>query len=222
MGRFPQHQAKNGSQRWIQRLVNDKPEILDSQIWSKLKFSVDEDIRWLSPLKSDGYAEYRDQSFLKLLGVNLRKMSLAQFWPNGGPQWDALGKSSSGKLFLVEGKSHITELMSNMQAKDERSRTLIRKGLDDTKHYLNSKTEGDWSQCFYQYANRLAHLCLLRKNGLPAYLIHVYFLNDFEMDGPDSIQEWKGAIKLLESYLGVRRHRLQKFMAEVYTDVGRL
>ena len=222
MARFPQPQAKKGSQKWIQKLVSDKPGILNSQIWSALDLSEEEDIRWLSPLKSDDYAEYRDQDFLNLLGVKLEKISLAQFWPKGGPQWDALGKSSAGKLLLVEAKSHISELISKSQAEDEGSMKKIQKSLEETMQYLNSKAHVDWSQSFYQYTNRLAHLYLLRKNDLRAYLVHVYFLNDFEMKGPATFSEWEGATKLLKSYLGIGRHKLQKFTTDVYIDVHAL
>jgi len=222
MSRFPQSKAKKGSQKWIQKLVNDKPGLFNSKLWSRMNLSNDEDIQWLSPLKSDEYAEYRDQAFLKLLDIRLERRSLAQFWPEGGPQWDALGKSSSGKLLLVEGKSHVSELISSLRAKGEESRKKIQKSLEETKRYLNSKAHADWSQGFYQYTNRLAHLYLLKKNNLPAYLVHVYFLNDFEMNGPASCDEWRGAIKLLESYLGIGRHRLKKFATDVYIDVREL
>jgi hypothetical protein len=58
--------------------MNDKPEILNSRIWSALDLSEDEHVEWRSPLKSDGYAEYRDQAFLDLLNVKLEKMSLTK------------------------------------------------------------------------------------------------------------------------------------------------
>jgi hypothetical protein len=219
MARFPQPQAKKGSQKWIQKLVNDKPEFLNSKIWSALNLSEDEYVQWLSPLKSDEYAEYRDHAFLDLLNIRLEKTSLAQFWPKGGPQWDALGKSSSGKLFLIEGKSHISELMSSLRAEDEESRKKIHESLEETKRYLDSKIHTDWSQGFYQHTNRLAHLYLLRSNNLPAYLVHVYFLKDFEMKGPDTYHEWEGAIRLVELYLGIGRHKLRKFTANVYIDL---
>jgi len=223
MARFPQHEGKKGSQKWLQKLVNDKPAILNSRIWSALNLSEEEHIEWCSPLKSDDYAEYRDQAFLKLLDVKLEKASLAQFWPDGGPQWDALGKSSSGKLFLVEAKSHIPELISSLQAEDQGSIEKITTSLGETKRYLNCRVNVEWSQCFYQYANRIAHLYLLRKkNDLPAYLICVYFLNDVEMKGPTSLAEWEGALRLLKSALGIRRHKLQKFTAGVYVDVRAL
>jgi hypothetical protein len=222
MARFPQPQAKKGSQKWIQELVNDNPRILNSKIWSTLNFPEKEDIQWLSPLRSDDYAEYRDQAFLNLLNVKLEKIPLMKFWSKGGPQWDALGKTSTGKLLLVEAKSHISELTSELRAEDESSRKKIQRSLEETKRYLSSRVHVDWSQCFYQYTNRIAHLYLLRKNNVPAHLIFVYFLNDIEMDGPTTFYEWEGAIKLLKSHLGIGRHRLQKFITDVYIDVRAL
>jgi len=214
--------AKKGSQKWIQKLVNEKPELLNLQIRRNLKFSEDENIQWLSPLKSDRYAEYRDQAFINLLDVELKQTPLAQFWPKGGPQWDALGKSSSKKLFLVEAKSHISELISTLKARNPNSERRITESLKETRDHLGSDTDFDWSRGFYQYANRLAYLYLLRKNQLPAYLVFVYFVNDLEMRGPTTIHEWKGAIELLHSYLGVRKHQLQKFITEIFIDVNDL
>lgn len=49
---------------------------------------------------------------------------------------DALGKSSSGKLFLVEAKSHIPELISLLQAKDERSIEQIKASLAERARAL--------------------------------------------------------------------------------------
>jgi len=216
MARFRQPKAKKGSQKWIQKLVNDKPHIMNSRIWSALNLSREEEVQWFSPLKSDDYAEYRDQAFLDLLKIKLEKAPLKQFWPSGGPQWDALGKSSSGKLFLVEAKSHVGELISTLQAKNSASVERIRKSLDVTRRHLGSKTEFDWTKTFYQYANRLAHLYLLRKNGVDAYLVLVYFVNDWEMRGPATASEWKGATKLIHECLGIGRHRLRQYITDIF------
>jgi hypothetical protein len=222
MARCRQSTGKKGSKKWIQKLVNEKPELLSSRIAEELKLPESECIRWLSPLKNDEYAEYSDWGSLNLLGVSLEKRPLADFWPENGPQWDALGKSDSGKLFLVEAKSHISELSSSIGAKAENSVRRIRRSLEETKGFLNSNAEVDWSRGFYQYANRLAHLYLLRQNDLPAYLVFVYFLNDFEMAGPATIDQWKGVIELLHTYLGITRHKLQKYTADVFIDVTQL
>jgi len=88
---------------------------------------------------------------------------------------------------------------------------------------LNSTSEHDWASTFYQYTNRLAHLYLLRGlNEIPAYLIFVYFVNDKEMNGPQSIDEWFGAIKLLHSFLGIGRHTLSKYIANIFIDIGEI
>ena len=70
--------------------------------------------------------------------------------------------------------------------------------------------------------NRLAHLYLFRKNEVPTYLVFVHFINDLEMNGPATIEEWKGVKKLLHSYLGIGRHRLQSFITDVFIDVADL
>jgi hypothetical protein len=214
--------GEKGSQKWIRKLVNEEPEILNSLIRKNLNLPNDERIEWLSPLKSEGYKEYRVKAFLEKLRVKLEKVSLNEFWPRGGPQWDALGRSSSGKLLLVEAKSHISELISTLRAEDKNSIERIQRSLEETKGYLNSKSEFNWSKCFYQYTNRLAHLHLLRKNELQAYLVFVYFINDPEMKGPTTAYEWEGAMKLLHSCLGIGRHKLQNYVTDVFIDLNRL
>ena len=220
MSRFPQGPAVKGSQKWIQKLVNETPQPLNAEIRKQLTLSTDESISWLSPRAEDDFAEYRDQTFLDLLDLNLTKVPLRDFWPAQGPQWDALGKSESGKVLLVEAKSHILEMLSPGTGAGEKSVQKIKESLDRTKAFLNSKSDRDWLSTFYQYTNRLAHLYLLRElNHIPAYLIFVYFVNDDEMNGPKSIDEWRGAISLMKTYLGIARHRLHKSVAEVFIDV---
>jgi hypothetical protein len=107
MARFVQTEASKGSQKWIQKLINEKPQILDALVRQNKFITEKDDIKWLSPREDDSYAEYRDEACLKLLNITLKDYPLNDFWPKNGPQWDALGKSTSGKLFLVEAKSHI-------------------------------------------------------------------------------------------------------------------
>ena len=132
MTRFIQARERKGSQKWIQFTINEKPEILNTQLRTKLDMSEDEEIKWLSPLKEDGYAEYRDETFLEVLNVKLESYLLRYFWPVRGPQWDALGKSAAGKLFLVEAKSHIPELISTFKGNKQASIAKIRRSLEET------------------------------------------------------------------------------------------
>lgn len=215
--------AQRGSQKWLQYVVNQCPEILNSKIIAQFGFPKAEHIDWFSPLANDGFAEYQDQEFLTLLGVELPNVSLPKFWPARGPVWDALGRSDSGNLFLIEAKSHIAEMVSPKSEALGESKTLISKSLEECKQYLNSNSNADWTGSFYQYTNRLAHLYLLWElNGLPAFLIFVYFVNDKEMKGPESEEEWRGAIKLLHSYLGIGRTKLTPFMTDVFIDIKSL
>jgi len=223
MPRIEQVPAIKGSQKWIQKLANEKSDLLNSLIRAQLNLPDTDTITWLSPIAEDDYAEYQDQAFLDLLAIKLTKVSLSDFWPSRGPVWDGLGKSKTGKVFLVEAKSHISEVLSPGTGAGVKSLRKIKKSLDKTKSFLNSNSEHDWTSTFYQYTNRLAHLYLLRTlNEVPAYLIFLYFVNDKEMNGPQSIDEWFGAIRLLHSFLGIGRHKLNKYIADIFIDVEML
>ena len=220
MSRIPQIEGQKGSLKWIQKLVNQAPEVLNTQIRNNFALPFDEEITWLSPKTEDNYAEYRDQAFIDLLDVDLVNVPLNKFWPSRGPQWDAPAKSNKGNIFLVEAKAHIAELNSPGTKAKGKSRHQIETSLVKTQQYLNANSTIDWMNSFYQYTNRLAHLYLLRElNNLPAYLVFVYFVNDAEMNGPRSAAEWQGALKLLHSYLGVGSHKLSRYIFEVFIDV---
>ena len=88
-------------------------------------------IDWRSPLRSDDYAEYRDQSFLDLLGVDLQTRPLRSFWPVGGPQWDGLGWAASGEVVLVEAKARLNELDSPATGASESSLMQIQSSLSE-------------------------------------------------------------------------------------------
>ena len=82
MSRVVQKTGLRGSLKWIQRAVNEHPDVLNAAIGLG-------EVEWLSPLGSDEYAEYRDGSFLERCGVKHLSSDLEAFWPQRGPQWDA-------------------------------------------------------------------------------------------------------------------------------------
>jgi len=219
---FPERQAERGSQKWLQKLINEKANLIDAQLKQNLSLPQDEHIEWLSPLKKYNYAEYYDEAFLEKLGLAAKIPNLRKFWPKSGPRWDGMGRSSSQKVFLVEAKSHIPELISTLKAKNPDSIDKIQKSLNQTKKDLGSKTDFDWSKTFYQYANRLAHVHFLRQNEVVAYFVSVYFLNDLQMKGPKTVDEWSGALRLLHRCLGLEEHILSKLVTEVFIDVNDL
>ncbi|MHC4307623.1 MAG: hypothetical protein ACYSR7_03250 [Planctomycetota bacterium] len=220
MGRFPQPANGHGSLRDTQILINNHPLLLTKAIKNKLELKSD-DIEWVSPLKEDDYAEYRDNGFLKILGINSLKVPLSDFWPNRGPQWDALGKGSIDEVFLVEAKANIPEIVSPASGAKGRSLEMIRKSLAATKSYMQVKDQTDWSGKYYQFTNRMAHLYYLRVlNKIPAYLIFIYFIGDESVNGPKTGAEWMAALTVLKTYFGLGDHRLSPYIADVFIEVS--
>jgi hypothetical protein len=221
MSRIRQPQGVRGSLKWIQRCINGNSNIIDEAIISKLAGT--QSIDWRSPLIEDDYAEYRDGAFLARLGLESLQDRLAAFWPQRGAQWDALGFCDNGGVLLVEAKAHIAEMCSPPSSASQSSRDRIRAALAETIASLGAKPRADWIETFYQYANRLAHLYFLRKNKVPAWLVLVGFLNDDEMDGPQTPREWKAAYRLADYVLGINSGApLMKYVIHVHPDVSLL
>jgi hypothetical protein len=206
-----------GSQRWIQEWVNESPGALAQAVSAASDRGIDSAIQWLSPLAEDGYAEYRDASFLRRLDLSLGARDLADFWPKRGPQWDALGRAAGGQIVLVEAKSHVRELITPKTGAAGASLAQIEAALAETAAAFGVPATYDWTQTFYQYANRLAHLYFLRRvNGLPAWLVCVYFVGDREMGGPASTEEWRAALTVMYAALGLKRSSLLKYVVDVF------
>ena len=225
--RKEQDAACRGSQRWLQIAVNRCPDVIDSAISQALCLPDSEDIEWRSPLECDGFAEYRDGQFLDRLGVSLACRPLKDFWPKMGPQWDGLARTSNGRLLLVEAKANIPEFDSSPTGATGDSLKKIKAALAEIKEFLGVKSKTDWSRCFYQYANRLAHLYLLRElNCLDAYLVFVYFVDDRTRpdECPVSRKEWEAAISLATNHLGIPRSHpwVSKNVVDVFIDVDAL
>ena len=224
MSRHPQKSNSHGSLKNLQVAINVKKKYLDAIISKEVGKQII--INWKSPLKSDDYAEYRDEVFLKKLGIsnNEMKYPLSKFWPDNGPQWDALGVSGN-EIILVEAKANIPEMVSpGTSAKNPQSIKKIRNSFDEVKKYLSVSDTIDWTGTFYQYVNRIAHLYYLReKNKIKAHLLFIYFINDVSVYGPKTKDEWLGAIQTMECYLGLaKNYKLRKYIHDIFIDVNDL
>lgn len=218
MSRFSQKKAVKGSQKWLQEQVNSGSRALDTALLSQVQPGGGQ-IEWLSPLADDEYAEYSDGEFLQLLSLSPAKRRLESFWPHGGPEWDGLACTDNGSVILLEAKSHITELKSDCKAK-EWSMELIDASLNEASEFYGAVSSDNWTEVYYQYANRLAHLYLLRHlNGIRAWLVFLYFVNDIEMKGPESVEEWREAIKNIHEHLGLTEERLAPYVIDIFYDV---
>ena len=156
----------------------------------------------------------------RILSPGRQEIKLNEFWPTRGPQWDALAITTDKRILLIEAKANIPEIVSPPTSAGQKSKELIDKSLKETKDYLRIKNDIDWSGTFYQYTNRLAHLYFLRvKRDIPTYLINIYFIGDKSVNGPNTQGEWKAALQVLYSYLGLSRHKLSKYMADIFIEV---
>ena len=209
--RVAQPIGARGSLKWLQRAVNSNPACLEHADIGA--------VRWLSPRRDDDFAEYRDAAFLKLLGLSHLTNALREFWPQRGPQWDALGLAGD-RIILVEAKAHIDEFLTPATAARGAARAKIDAAFSATRKALNASGGADWCDHFYQYTNRLAHLHFLRANKVDARLLFVSFIGDEEMNGPHTESEWFSVFRAADYALGLpKRHALTRFVAHVYPDV---
>lgn len=218
---YKQKSDGKGSLKLIQTLVNDYKQVFNS----KLSDFINEQIQWVSPLKTEEYAEYRDKKFLEQLNITKVANELLEFWPRNGPQWDALGKFGENGVLLVEAKANIPELASPpSSAVNPLSKQLITTSLNETKKYIGVALDTDWTGSYYQYLNRLAHLYFLRvQQGIPEYLVMVYFIGDQTVDGPSTQKQWGTAIERMHKTLGIpENHRLKPYIIDIFIHVAEL
>jgi hypothetical protein len=140
MGRFPQPANGHGSLRDIQILTNDFSELLIEKVRESISLRSNV-IDWVSPKESDKFSEYRDEAFLKALGIETLEYPLNNFWPKKGPQWDALGVGNHKEVFLVEAKANVPEIVSPGTLSRGTSRDLIAKSLEAVTSYPAVRNE---------------------------------------------------------------------------------
>jgi hypothetical protein len=202
--------AYAGSQLQIQIFVNRHADELSQCLLEALPSLAEGNprIRWVSPLESDGFVEYQDEAFLSAVGYGHATESLYEFWPKGGPSWDALGIADLGGdagntgIIMVEAKSHPPEVYGKGCRASRRSRAKIESALLETKRWLGVREDADWTGPLYQCANRLAHLYFFTQTmGVPAWLSNVYFVSDPYL--PTSVDEWRVALRQVKEEMGL-------------------
>ncbi len=200
--------ARAGSQRQTQVYVNERTDELNAALAGALPGLTGRRIEWRSPIAAKEHREYWDRAFVEVLGLGEHAHALSEFWPSGGPHWDALAVVSGGEwpgVILVEGKSYPRELYSGGcgAAKGSTSRDLIQRSLAWVQERLGvrDRTAEEWCGRLYQSANRLAHLEWLRSRGVDAWLVHLLFTGD--PHSPTTEDEWHEAIREADEELGI-------------------
>lgn len=228
--------ARAGSQRWIQVAVERAPHLLLEALRPSLQLGTNTQIQWRSPRAADGFHEYRDEVALRRLGIrHLPHRRLENFWPHGGPQWDALGKTSDGKYLYLEAKAHAGEIFTPATQAKQPGRKLIEASLAEAREFYVPGSQVSWSHTGYQYGNRLAfHYLLHTLNGLPGHLIFLYFTNAGWIPGPDwgrgqtwrygltSEAAWQAPIHRLHARLGLSPDFQPPRVHKIFMDVEAL
>ncbi len=204
----PQGRAYKGSQLQTQIYVNRRVAELRTALAHALpSLPADARIKWVSPLEVQGFVEYHDGAFLRALGLEAHIPALGEFWPAGGPRWDALATvETNGQrpgVLLAEGKSYPEELFGDGCGATEPARTQIAAAVQRTQGWLGvAEDPGRWLGRLYQTGNRLAHLYWLREVvGVWAWLVHLLFTDD--PHGPTSREQWIEAIEAANEELGL-------------------
>jgi len=193
-----------GSKLRTQRLINNDPQRIEQRLregipgWGAAEFD------WRSPLAAQQYREYSDGEFLAALGLeSYTKALVGGFWPRRGPSWDALARVTlpGPAVLLIEAKSHRSEMASCCGAGSEPLK-VIEAAFSKTRRWIGPRRHREWTQPFYQFANRLAHLYFLRKEcGVEAWLAHVYFTGDPYY--PTSREQWDDWLREVRFELGI-------------------
>jgi len=199
-----------GSQMQTQLYVARRPKDLSASVRAALRDAevLRETVRWVAPLESQHFLEPSDAGFLQALGLGDLSAKLADFWPFGGPVWDALAVLGADArrdgVLLVEAKSYPGEVYGRgCLATDPNSLQMISASLNRVKQRYGIRQDTDWTGRLYQYANRLAHVYFLREVcHVPAWLVNLLFTDDQSAIKPTTLEEWKMALPLIKVELG--------------------
>lgn len=165
-------------------------------ITNQLLLETDELLAWSDPGDTDEFANY-----------------------------DLIGHSRGGKLFLIAAKSHVEELFTGTAIASPDEMLTITKQLEAAKQFYGTRADANWLSPFYEYTSRLAHLHSLRVlAGVDARLLLVYFLND-TVPGktcPRLIDGWKKVLMVLHEAIGMTGRIPAGWVHEVYLDTREL
>jgi hypothetical protein len=219
-----QGRAYKKSQLQIQIAVNRNRDEIDEKALAALPTLAELDpvLDWVSPLEKDGFKELVDGTLLDRIERSDLRPKLKQYWPPGGPNWDAVAvaRDKDGDWIgpiLVEAKSYPAEMQSACGAKPE-SLKLIEKQLRETRKWLRDRTGSSepseeradaWLNEYYQAANRLAFLRFFTEIvDVPAWLLNVLVVDDPDPDGQTSEAEWLAALPQIQLALGIDEDKI--------------
>ena len=151
-----------------------------------------------------------------------------KWWPQGRGihNWDAVGQVRLGgarEWLLVEAKANVGELFSKCGATSPTNRPKIERACAETKKALGVPQDRDWLNGYYQFCNRVAVLHFLNQHGIPAHLLHPYFLGDrgdSNRTCPADEEGWHQALRTQEEHVGLPvGHKLEARMHNLFLPI---
>ncbi|MBW1769003.1 MAG: hypothetical protein JRJ65_18400 [Deltaproteobacteria bacterium] len=135
-----------GSQRQMQAYVNFRAEELSENILNVLPSlsSLNPSINWVSPLENDKYCEYQDKAFLVAVGLGHLSDALSDFWPKGGPVWDALASvdlPDNRGVLLVEPRQPLLLKKLCHRFPKQKNGSVLLKTLTGQALFINLQTD---------------------------------------------------------------------------------
>ena len=109
------------------------------------------------------------------------KKSFISGW-NSSQSWDAVFVLNN-TIYLVEAKARIDEMKSNNKNNGGTSRTSIIQFMEKQLCKYGINVNKEWLGTYYQLANRLATVALLKNHGVNAKCVYIYFIDGFEKPG---------------------------------------
>jgi len=217
-----------GSRRYLQALVNTDRNYLNHLMLKKsASLRTWRNPIWVSPLSADNNREYWDYDFLKSINQAGLRKKLREFWPGGGPHWDALAtverKNGERGVILVEAKANTPELGGPNYAcgAENTSRNKIENSLLIVKKALGVEPDTDWLGDYYQHANRLAHLYFLHITcKVPTWLVYICFIGKGKTIVPSTEKDWVASLANVQAALGMpKSHRLSSRILHIFPDI---
>ncbi|HMM11227.1 MAG TPA: hypothetical protein PKE03_03940 [Bacteroidales bacterium] len=197
--------------RWLGRHRNE----FDKRL--KLLLGID-NISWLD-FNFDSEKTIPDKEIigLKFLDENVYESVISTWkkeWPQTGNSmnWDLVGftENQGEKTYiLIEAKAHLGELEQNCGASPE-NLTKIEKALAESakRNGITIIDKNPWTKKYYQLANRIYILDLLKRHNIKAILVNIYFIGDMcskNRNSPQNRRDWQTKVDDMKKYLNIEK-----------------
>ena len=217
-----------GSEDHFLRYRAERSRKLDRALLAAVEAGIEGRVEWIYPTGAPQEREPEGLEFLPDREDVLARWK--EYWPQRGraQTWDGIAKLHHGENYewvLIEAKANTVEFVTPpCSASKDGGRDQIEKTLNRLKTHLGVHRHFPWLGTYYQYVNRLAVLHFLNDlSGVPAQLVHVYFVGDCFPDGrecPSSEAHWQLLIEARRLTLGLpNRHALSDRTHEIFLAV---